>query len=132
MRHLLPGSPGGGGPSEKGGGSGAGLSLWGVRDRAATPWGPGAWEAGLGAGPNLWAGPEESLGRGRARGRGQGRRGRGRARRGSAGQPAESGPLAGSSSQAWLRAVGAGGPGRLGLGLGCLLPGAPRVGAGRL
>lgn len=88
----------------------------------------------MGAGSNLWAGPEEGLVRGQGRaGRGQGRAGAGpgrvRARRGSAGQPAEFGPRAGSSSQAWLRAVGAGGPGRLGLGLGCLLPGASRVGA---
>lgn len=45
---------------------------------------------------------------------------------------AGSGPLPSCSFQAWLRAVGAGGPGRHGLGPGCLLPRAPRVGAGHL
>lgn len=57
------------------------------------------------------------------------REGRGRRPTRSAGQSPRSGPLTGSSFQPWLRAAGAGGTGRRGLGPGCLPPGALRVGA---
>lgn len=125
----------GGEPSEgRGWVAGGRPFLWGCGDRATRPFGPEALEAGLGAGSNLWAGPEEGLVQGRRPGQGQGRAGAGpgagpgpaREMRGSR---QEFGPRLVPSSQAWLRAVGAGGPGRLGLGLGCLLPGASRVGA---
>lgn len=99
MRHLLPGSPGGRAFRGSGWVAGAGLSLRGGGDRAAAPFGPEAVEAGLGAGSNLWAGGQRK-GWGGAVPVGGAREGpgRGRARRGSAGQPAEFGPRAGSSS----------------------------------
>lgn len=71
MRHLLPGSPGGRAFRGRGWVEGAGLSLWGGGDRATTLFGPEAWEAGLGAGSNLWAGRQRAGGAGRGRGQGK-------------------------------------------------------------
>lgn len=68
MRHLLPGSPGGRAFRGRGWVGGAGLSLWGGGDRATTLFGPEAWEAGLGAGSNLWAGRQRAGGAGRGGG----------------------------------------------------------------